>query len=533
MADFVGHAPCGNCGSKDNRAMYADGSSFCFGCSAYTGGEGKSEQKKPKDLQHHEFIYSAITSRKLSKETCKTYGYMVGNYKGALLHCEVYRNKENHIVAHKYRTPDKDFIWEGKAKEAILFGQHLFTPNKNISITITEGAIDALSIAEIQECRWPVVSLKGGAQSAKKEIQEQMEWLLGFKEVRLCFDSDEHGKKAALECAALFKSGFCKLITLPMKDANEMLLANKVKELSTAMMNAKVHRPDHVVNSSDINWDDVLKPIAKGWSIPYTYLNSMIRGILPRRLYLLSAGFGCGKTTIMKEIALHLRLQHGLKVGVIHLEEGFQESVLSFICMDNNLPINTILEDPSQIGTENYMRSRKRLYDDGKFIFYKHFGSDDVDNLMSKIEYFAVSEECDIILFDHVTAAVSGIKGGQEGDRKTIDYLMDGLRSLIQRTGVTIIAAAQLVKGANGKSFNNGAEITISDLRGSGQLAGVPDVIFGIEGDQQGTDPNARTIRVLKNRITGKVGVADELLYNDATGRLQARTIVHIGEVPF
>lgn len=32
MARFVKHTPCPSCGSRDNRAEYDDGSSYCFGC---------------------------------------------------------------------------------------------------------------------------------------------------------------------------------------------------------------------------------------------------------------------------------------------------------------------------------------------------------------------------------------------------------------------------------------------------------------------------------------------------------------------
>ena len=31
-AKFIGHGPCGFCGSRDNRANYSDGGWFCFGC---------------------------------------------------------------------------------------------------------------------------------------------------------------------------------------------------------------------------------------------------------------------------------------------------------------------------------------------------------------------------------------------------------------------------------------------------------------------------------------------------------------------
>ena len=32
---FIRHAPCNNCGSKDNVSVYADGHAYCFGCKKY------------------------------------------------------------------------------------------------------------------------------------------------------------------------------------------------------------------------------------------------------------------------------------------------------------------------------------------------------------------------------------------------------------------------------------------------------------------------------------------------------------------
>lgn len=35
-ASFIRHEPCDNCGSKDNRGVWDDGSKWCFGCQTYT-----------------------------------------------------------------------------------------------------------------------------------------------------------------------------------------------------------------------------------------------------------------------------------------------------------------------------------------------------------------------------------------------------------------------------------------------------------------------------------------------------------------
>lgn len=36
MAHYLHHEPCPRCGSRDNRAVYSDGSTWCFGCRTYT-----------------------------------------------------------------------------------------------------------------------------------------------------------------------------------------------------------------------------------------------------------------------------------------------------------------------------------------------------------------------------------------------------------------------------------------------------------------------------------------------------------------
>ena len=46
---FLGHAPCNNCGSRDNLAIYQN-HSYCFGCKIYIKHDGQvlDQQPKPK-----------------------------------------------------------------------------------------------------------------------------------------------------------------------------------------------------------------------------------------------------------------------------------------------------------------------------------------------------------------------------------------------------------------------------------------------------------------------------------------------------
>jgi twinkle protein len=72
------------------------------------------------------------------------------------------------------------------------------------------------------------------------------------------------------------------------------------------------------------------------------------------------------------------------------------------------------------------------------------------------------------------------------------------------------------------KAYEEGDRITLQDLRGSGSLASVPNTVIALERDRQNENPvvaNTTTIRVLKNRLTGRAGVAACLFYDRMTGR--------------
>jgi len=140
----------------------------------------------------------------------------------------------------------------------------------------------------------------------------------------------------------------------------------------------------------------------------------------------------------------------------------------------------------------------------------------------------AVSLGVDVIIIDHITAAATGLLNisndyeGGNSERLLIDNIMKELRGLVSRTGVHIDVVSQLKKTQ--KAYEEGDRITLQDLRGSGSLSSVPNTVIALERDRQNPDPilaNTTTIRVLKNRLTGKAGVASCLYYDHITGRMQ------------
>ncbi|MCT4534410.1 DnaB-like helicase C-terminal domain-containing protein, partial [Halodesulfovibrio sp.] len=154
----------------------------------------------------------------------------------------------------------------------------------------------------------------------------------------------------------------------------------------------------------------------------------------------------------------------------------------------------------------------------GKVWLFDHWGSTDIDNLMAKLRYMLVGLGVDFLILDHISIVVSGLDTIGEGERRMLDVLMTRRRSLVEETGKTIIAITHLKR--SDKKYNEGGQVSLTDLRGSASIEQLSDVVVALERDQQGENPNQAVIRTLKSRPTGRTGLADTIQYNPDTGRL-------------
>ena len=120
--------------------------------------------------------------------------------------------------------------------------------------------------------------------------------------------------------------------------------------------------------------------------------------------------------------------------------------------------------------------------------------------------------ECRIIFLDHLSILLSGLDGDE---RRMIDVTMTKLRSLVERTGIALFLVSHLRRTQNDKNHEEGARITLGQLRGSAAIAQLSDGVIGLERDQQDSSKQAiTTVRVLKNRYSGECGIASSLTYD-------------------
>lgn len=520
-ANYLFKGPCERCGSRDARAVYDDGHSFCFACppdQAFIPGTETGETPAPPTVpKTGGFLQGRatdLTKRGLTKDTCARYGYIVGKMGDSPVHIANY-HRSGEIVAQHVRFPDKDFSWIGKPADVELFGQHLWPP-KGRRLVITEGEIDCLSIAQAFNLKWPVVSIPSGIKSARKAIQHNLEWVSSFEEVVIAFDDDGPGREGVQDVADLIPAGHMKIMSYQgLKDANELHLAKGLKELATAVFQAQPYRPDGLLLGQDLLQTLLTRP-EPGMEILYPKLSQMFYGFETRRIYTFTAGSGVGKSTAAQEILYDLAMRHGQKVGIMALEESVRDAAMRMLSIHANKPLH--LTNPTDEEIVEHFNATLRT---GRFTYYDHFGSTQVDSLLSKLRYMVVGLECKWVLLDHISIAVSGLEERGSDERKLIDILMTRLRQLVEETGCGLLAIVHLKRpSGDGKGFTEGRKVSLSDLRGSASLEQLSDGVIALERDQQGDNPNTSQIRVLKNRKVGKVGIADTLQYSFETGRL-------------
>ena len=524
------HLPCPLCSSSDAVSLNADGSAYCFSCQEYMR-EYDSEQEPTITNRENETKsfqtqsdFAEIVDRNIKVDTCKKYGVSVkidsmGNITN---HYYPYHDKQGAKIGTKTRfTKLKEFSIQGNTKNSGLFGEHLFTKNKYI--IITEGELDCLSAYQMfktDKYETPVVSIKNGITSAVKDVKNSLEWLENnFDNVIINFDNDSQGKEGALKVAELFSPGKCKILNLPegFKDASDCLTKNKIQAYVKSFWEAKVFAPDGIINANTL-FDQISKPTIRSFvQYPFEGLNKITYGIRPAELVTFTAGSGLGKTQVMREIVYHMIKKTKDNVGLLMLEETPVITSKGLMSLEANQRLH--LPDV-HLSKEEMKTYFDKTVGTGRVFMFDHFGSNSIDNIVSRVRFLAKGLDCKYIIIDHVSIIVSDQSHGDE--RRALDEIMTRLRTLVQETGVAMMVVSHL-RRPDGKGHEEGAATSLSQLRGSAAIGQLSDMVIGLERDAQNDDPDVRNttkIRVLKNRFAGITGPCCNLKYNVDTGRL-------------
>lgn len=535
---FLYHAPCENCGSSDGNSVYSDGHEYCFVCEHRVPASDERKEKlssrrrivgggKPMSYNVWNFgesngRYSALTARGISKETCQKAGYWIAKVDGVMYQVADYRDQNGNIVSQKVRDKDKNFKTTGSHKSDALFGKHLWNGGKKI--VVTEGEIDMLTVMELQDCKYPVVSLGHGASAAKKTCAANYEYFDQFEQIILMFDMDEAGRKAVEEAAQVLPAGKVRVAVLPCKDANECHLNGHDREIMEQVWNAGPWIPDGVVSALSLR-ERIREHLSSEESVGLLFsgcsgINDKTLGARGGEVIMVTSGSGMGKSTFVRQQALQWGTAMGKKVGLAMLEESVEETAEDLIGLHNRVRLRQSDSLKREI-IENgkFDQWFDELFGNDAFHLYDSFAEAETDRLLAKLAYMRSGLGCDVIILDHISIVVSA--SGESDERKMIDNLMTKLKGFAKSTGVVLVVICHLKNPDKGKAHEEGRPVSITDLRGSGALRQLSDTIIALERNQQGDMPNLVLVRILKCRFTGDTGIAGYMEYNKETGWLE------------
>jgi twinkle protein len=528
MGKVISKGSCGSCGSSDGKMLYEDGTQYCFVCKTFDPNGEASPQKisaaprtPTKGQSMKNATLSHIADRGLSRAACGKFGVKVSfDSKGTVdKHFYPWVDKNAEVIGYKTRTvSDKGFYCPaGAPSDTLLFGQQTCR-GKGKYITICEGELDAMSVSQMFELKYDVVSIRNGASSAAKELKGQLEFLEGYDNIVVCFDSDKAGRDAVAEVQDLFSPGKLKIVKTRLKDANAYLMegaAGVPREFISEWWDARAYAPDGIVNGADL-WESLVE-YRKTKSIPYPWegLNRLTRGIR-EELVTITSGSGMGKSQFVRELEFYLLGATDSNIGVLALEETVERTGMGIMSIAANRTLH--LEEETDISAlKPYF---EKTLGTGRYLLYGNWDSPTVESLLSKIRFMVKANDCKYIVLDHLSIIVSAQENGDE--RKAIDEVMTRLRRLVAELNIGMFLISHL-RRSGGTSHEEGGRISLGELRGSQSIAQLSDMVIGLERDQQAENENLRNttlVRVLKNRYTGETGPACYLKYSRDTGRM-------------
>jgi twinkle protein len=472
------------CGSRSGRQVYLqeDGTidSYCFACKKYFNESGETiegrRMEQPERITRNinaipELPVLAIEDRKIRQSTAKVYD----------VHVEVSPEDAETITAHYYpdrrngevvgyevkQVRDKRFSALGDRKGDLdLWGSHL--PKKGKKLFITEGRLDAMSLyqaivdntpSKYSEYTPSVVSLTRGASGAVKDIIASRDYVESFDEVVLCFDMDDAGRQAVKDVLKVFP--LFKVAKYPLKDASDMLMADRGKELYQACVwDSSVERQGQVVDVHDFI-DKAMEKPQMGISFPWDTVTKACFGIRPNTIHVVGAAPKIGKTDHEHQLVHHLVYKEKVKVGVFDLENSPVKTAKKLASKEAKIDFTR----PDREYSDDLLRSTLMSLD-GMVRFYDRGGSREWDDIRIAMEEMHLLDGINIFILDPLTALVSRYSASEANDK--LNEIATDMADFVSKYPVTLFCYSHVnPKPKTSKPHEAGARVYSSEFTGS------------------------------------------------------------------
>ena len=517
----VAHQPCPyvSCGSSDAFCYNTDGFGKCHGCDrGYPSKEQMfdwAKEKYPTKKGDYEMNVTAFTPKRIESQSSGRYTSMRGIQESTMRDYNVltYDDRQEYVYPSggiKVRKLDqKAFYAKDGFKGDELFGMNLFPVGCSKIVTITEGELDALSVAQILKNQYanPVVSLPSATPS-KKLWENCKEWLESFDKIVLSVDTDDAGNALADRMARLFPNKVYRVIHGEYKDANDFLKAGKEKEFKNLWWKPVKHTPENILNTSD----EFLKlytdtPEHTYYPTGIQALDDKILGLMQGHFTVFKAPTGIGKTELMRYMEYSM-LQQGIPIAAWHLEETKLRSLLGLVSYEvgDNLTRRDLIEekDADDLVREAIVNITK---DENFYQFYLGDGQG-TDELIDQIRFFSQACDCKFVFFEPIQDVVVGTS--DDSKEAMLADLSIRLSKLAAELNVGIVTIAHTNENGDPKY-----------CKMIGQRA---SVIIDLNRDKEADsieERNTTYLKVEKNRPCSEEGLAGMLRFSTDTFTLR------------
>lgn len=564
MANFVRHDSCPECGSKDNLAVYDDGSYFCFSYCGYKkiSDEMLAEFKhnKPSRVRSKASVVSEDKEQKqertsMSKEVItaeeneelKSKTKLTGNNYRSISDevlkfygCRTEYDSDDDVVARYYpytingelsgykkRLHPKTFGGNigNTGKDCQMYGQFRFQ-NGGKYLLLVEGEEDChaayqmfleYSRSKDSEFVTAVVSVGQGVAS-HKQIAANYEFFNKFDNIVLGLDADEAGEEGIEKIVAALPKGKVKIAkwNKKLKDPNNYLEQDQQKLFIRDFYAAESYVPVGVVGSSHL-YDRMLNKSGQP-KVPFPplleELNKMFVGGLSLGYIInIASDTGVGKTTIVNELIYYWIFHSPHKVGILSMEldDAQYAEVMLSRHIEKKLALMPDEEKMNFIRTDGFKKASDELFKnpDGSDRFYLVDDRDgSVEDLQNAIEQLIIGANCKVIVIDVLQDVLDGLSNEEQA------VFMKWAKSMIKSHGVLFIFINHKRKSAAGES--GGVGMNESDIHGSSTIIKSAGVNILMGRDKMSSDDIIRNTTVLgvsKNRMCGLTGPAGALYY--------------------
>jgi archaellum biogenesis ATPase FlaH len=564
MGKLVAKVACRSCQksgrdkSKDNFALYDDGSGFCFSC-GYTvrSKDFKEEEPEitfeggalitPKELEvfKENSTYEGKGFRGIRDDTYRTFSVRHQYNEEGRVIAQYYPCTTGYtLTGYKCRIPPKDFskplklVEDGIGNKCDLFGQINFRKASSKYLLVTNGEIGQLSAYQMlyddikrrgkDHGPVAVVASVVGEKGCWKQLQAQYNWVNRFDRIVLMFDPDEAGKEATELAIKVLPKGKVYIVDMnrEIKDPNDYLMQGKEQEFVQAFYSAKAYTPVGVVGSDTLYKGILEKALAPVIPLPpfMKKLNDKTGGLPLGKIVNIGAASGSGKTSYTNEMVYFWVFNSPYKIGVVSMEldkEEYGEVILSRHLGRKIALINNPDAKHKYLSSEVVATAAKELFEN------KEGGSrwylvDDRDGslkaLQATVEELVISCDCRVIILDPLQDLLDGLSNEDQS------IFMKWQKSLKKSHNVTFININHVRKSGAGENANSaGAFITEEDFAGSSTIFKSADLNILLMRNKYADDPIVRNTThavISKCRWTGFTGPAGDYYYDNETHTL-------------